>query len=336
MTDDRETGSIAPQFLALILFLIVAASALSYVIGYALLIEKKTIAGTTEMEAVSRVLLSFTETLEADDTPESDTPQDDVWEKNETEEEGFKIGLRSASSAVNPNYARTNLFDKTGLSRHFKSGTNAQGLQQYRDERGLSAAFSHYEDFFGKDTFNAFFTTYGFANINLLDEFAAEKLGTALTGTAEGGMRLRALIQKILSERRVITRENLEQTLGTDYPELYPYVNAEPEMNVNFAREETLNDILAYPDYGIENPEARANLIVAMRDSSGVTRSDLDSILGVDATHRLYHHFGCVTWFWEITLESEAASYRAIVSRLPAKDADEKTEFRIITIERIK
>jgi hypothetical protein len=227
------------------------------------------------------------------------------------------------SDRINPNFVRKNVFDKTRLSHLFRPGHNADDLQQFREDSGLHLEEGAFQDFFKDDMFKKYFSPYGWANINLTDEFAARSLGTALTGNPRKGETLREKIQMLLIDQRLMNSENLAAFLGASFGELYPFINTEPLMNINFVEKLILEELLAYPGYHIRRPQEICAELLDRRSRESINTEDLCMIMGIDKTNPLFCYFGCITWFWEITVVTDREnrkniSLRAVVCRLPS------------------
>jgi hypothetical protein len=296
--------------------------------------EKNKTAVRTEMEALLRQAIGA---LMSDPSPEVNGVDDPLWLWNGRRENGYSVAVYPKSDRINPNFARKNIFEKTGLGLLFRPGKNADMLQQFREDTGLRLEEDGFADFFEEGIFRKYLSPYGWANINLIDEFAARQLGTALMGEAAHGEAFREKIQLLLMEGRLLDREALPLFLGLSQAELRPFVNAEPLMNINFVDPLILEELLAYGEYGIRRPEECLSEILSRRETEGISAGDLRSMLGIGQSHPLAHYFGSITWFWEIDITAEnggpnAPSLRAVVCRLPpeAFPAEAEPEYRII------
>lgn len=323
------------------LFALFLVSALT--IGAACYIAQATVilglekSNTIVMQEMDALLDDITGDLLSDPSPEVNGIDDPVWAWNGKTINGYTISVLPISDRINPNLVRKNIFDKTGLSRLFRPGHTADDLQQFREDAGLYLAGDAFQDFFEERVFTKYFSPYGWANINLTDEFAARSLGTALTGDPLKGEALRDAIRLLLLDRRLMDRENLPAFLGASFGELYPFINAEPLMNINFVEKLILGELLAYPDYHIRRPETICAEVVSRRSRESIGTEDLCSILGIDKTNPLFYYLGCITWFWEITILTEQGdkkdhSLRAVVCRLPpgTNPAESSPVYKII------
>jgi hypothetical protein len=334
---DRDAGYASVLFLfALFLCSALALGAAAYS-SSALLLgshEKNKTAVRKEMEDLANKIIAA---LISDPSPEVNSADDPVWAWNGTRTNGYSLSIDPNSDRINLNFVLKNLFDKTRLELLFRPGKDAGKLQQFREDTGLRLKAEAFADFFEESLLKKYFSTHGWANINLIDEFAARQLGTALAGDPVKGEALREKIKRLRMERRIVDQEDLPFFLGLSLEELLPFVNAEPLMNVNFVDPLILKELLAYDEYGIRRPEERCAEILSRREIAGISAEDLRSILGIDRSSPLVHYLGSITWFWEITITAEngnpeAPSLRAVVCRLPpgAFPAETKPEYKII------
>jgi hypothetical protein len=271
--------------------------------------------------------------LASDPSPGSDGPGDPVWSLNGAAGDGHIIVINPVSDRLNPNFVRKNVFEKTALSRLFKQGYTADDLQQRREDEGLSLSAAAYSGFFDDDLFEKYFSCYGWANINLIDEFAARTLAFSLTGSEHTAEMIRQKIETLLIDRTLAGRESLASILGIHYGDLFPLVNTEPLMNVNFIDPLLLKELIAYPDYRIDSPEIRWRELINLRTAGIPDGERLRNILGVDSNNPLLQYLGCNTWFWEVVISGGTLSCRAVICRLPPEAADRNRPGEYIIIE---
>jgi hypothetical protein len=298
--------------------------------------EKNKNAVRQEMEGLLSETLAA---LASDPSPDVNGVDDPLWLLNGKRAEGYKVAIVPLSDRINPNFARKNIFEKTRLELLFRPGMNADKLQQFREDTGLHIREEAFADFFEEELLKKHFSPYGWANINLVDEFAARQLGTALTGEAAQGEALREKVRLLLMEGRRQDRETLPFFLGAPLAELWPFVNAEPLMNINYVDPLALEELLSYGEYGIRRAEELIAEILSRRETEGISAEDLRSMLGIDRSHPLAHYFGSITWFWEIEVAAEkggpgASSLRAVACRLPPRAFSEETKPEYAILER--
>jgi hypothetical protein len=333
----RDAGYASPVFLfALFLCSALALGAAAHT-SSALLLANREKNKTAAKKAMEDLLHGAMGALRSDPSPEVNGVDDPLWLWNGMRAKGHRVNITPCSDRINPNLVRRNILEKTRLALLFRPGANMDELQQFREDTGLHAGAGAFADFFEEELFERHFSPYGWANINLVDEFAARQLGTALTGDPAQGEALREKVRLLLMERRLADREALPFFLGASHAELWPFVNTEPLMNINFVEPFILEELLSYGEYGVKRPEERCAELLSRRESEGISADDLRSILGIDASNPLAHYLGSITWFWEIAITAEeggpnAPSLRAVVCRLPpgAFPAETGPEYTII------
>jgi hypothetical protein len=269
-------------------------------------------------------------TLCGDPTPEADCPLDPVWTAIAVSEvEGLEISIEDVSSRLNPNWAQKVVFEKTHLGELFQTGRTADELQQRREDDGFSIDLaSEYGDLIKEEAFPKYFSAYGYANINVTDEFALQKLFVLRTGNEPASEAFHSRVQQLLMEKKILKPEEVRAFLGADYAALFPVMNAEPVFNVHYIEPLLLTELLANPDWKIPHPEAAAQAILAARDGTELTGQELRKIIGAAENNRIYQYLGTITWFWKIVVTRDSARLELIVARLPA-EGDGAAQFLI-------
>jgi hypothetical protein len=263
-------------------------------------------------EAAGKVVAA----LGKDPTPEADGLNDSVWELDGAEIDGIRLGVRDLSSGLNANFVRKGVFEKTELARLLAPGRTAQELQQYREDSGLSPFPGHYDSFF---------------TIEALGDTSPPTVGEhqrqrrirpafplrGFTGSEATAESFHAKIRSALADRRILAPSDLPGFLGIDFDALYPILNAEPAMNVNFVSPFILRQLLSYPDYALPDAETKAETLLAERERGEIDGRRLKELLAVEDNHPLLHYFGPVTWFWEITADRAGSRLTTVAARFP-------------------
>ncbi|ULQ59085.1 hypothetical protein K7I13_11280 [Brucepastera parasyntrophica] len=333
MKQDSETGAAAVSFLIILFFLSAVAAGAGFFISSVIKMENRYRQSSSRESEIGLILEKILEDLYTDQTPEVNSPDDPVWAWNDTAENGYSISIIPLSDRLNPNFVRKNVFEKTSLHDLFLPGRTADDLQQFREENGLSLSETIYETFFDEKILSSYFSAYGWANINLIDEFAARQLAQSLTGSSYTGESFRNQIQTLLITQQLVDRNTLRETLAGSYDDFFPVINAEPLMNVHFMEPFLLKELIAYPDYNISSPNVRYQEILSLREKGSITQETLANILGIDKTNRLFYYIGCITWFWEIKIENETTVSSTIVCRFPQEGIDASGEIRYQIVE---
>jgi hypothetical protein len=316
----RDEGFSSIEFLVALVFLSVCALAAGYMVKAAGLAARR----RTEVENVrlqiNKILDEAAADLKADPTPQSDSRFDAFWQWNGKTESGCSVKLRSLSSSLNPNFLRTGIYEKTELATLFLTGKNAQQLLQYREDNGLLFTGSDCKDFFSEETYNTYFSVYSWANINIIDEFAVRQLAASLTGNESDGEMFRQKVRTLLTGKQIMqTEDEFKMFCGISYDKIYPYINTEPVMNVQFVEPLVLKSVLSYPDYNLAGAVQKTKQLLALRESRELTEDDIVNVLGIDKTNRLYYFFGTITWFWQIEVQNGTIVCNEIICRMPSE-----------------
>jgi hypothetical protein len=331
----REAGYASLIFLFALFLCSALALGAAAPVASALSLAKREKNKNAVRQKMENLLQEALEALASDPSPDVNGADDPLWLLNGKRAKGYKVAIHPISDRINLNFTRKNIFEKTRLEMLFRPGMNADKLQQFREDTGLHIREEAFADFFEEELLTRRFSVYGWANINLVDEFTARQLGTALTGDPAQGEALRETVRRLLMEGRREDRETLPFALGVSRTELWPFVNAEPLMNINFVEPLVLEELLSYGEYGIRRSEERSAAILSRREREGISAEDLRSMLGIDRSHPLAQYFGSITWFWEIVITAEQGpSLRAVACRLPPGAFPEETKPEYTILER--
>jgi hypothetical protein len=269
--------------------------------------------------------------LARDPTPDADSPMDPIWgEIAAPEMPGAIITLQDVSSRLNANWVQKDLFEKTALGELLSAGGTAQRLQQRREDRGISTDIAaEYGDLINETALPRYFTGYGYANLNVTDEFALRKLYAVRMDDPARAEVFHTRLQAALMQRKMLKRTELREFFGLEYAQLFPLMNVEPVLNAHFVEPLILNALLSHPDLKIPKPAQAANAILSSRDMTEMTAERLKLLVGVGEENRIFQYLGVITWFWRIAVTSGSTRLELIVSRLPSAD-DSDPRFLIV------
>lgn len=315
--NSNQTGSIGVANLVILLFLAASCAGAAGVVGAALSYQARSErAEDLRAELLNAVDIAV-DALRADSSPEADGPDDPIRSLDGAMKNGVRLKIRDASSAVNPNFTRKNPLEKTELSRMLTSARTPDELQQHREDAGLSPFPGAYAGFFTDEALDSQVAGFGWANINTIDEFALRTLVRELTGSDAIAESVRQKARSLLTDNRVLSTEELPAFLGADFSAVFPFVNAEPSMNVNFVDPAILRALLGYETYAVPNPVAVADAILSARMRGELKPPDLKAITGLPDNHIILHYFGCRTWFWELSAEKNGLRCVQVLARVP-------------------
>ena len=254
-------------------------------------------------------------------SPEVDAAADPVWTYVASRRgEGREIALEDLSSRLNLNMVRTELLEKTELAGLVTPGHSPQELRQFRADHGPFSSLSAYAPFFSPGVLERYFTVFGYVNVNAAFEDSLRQLFAARTGDGPSSEAFQNVLRGYLARKEMVRGEELPSLLGLYYPQLYPLMNVEPQMNVNFVPEEVLHAVLSYPYGGkrIEGFEAACQAILAERAQGGVDERRLAAMVPARADQLLvFQYLGSRTWFWKIRVAEAGHSVEWVLARLP-------------------
>jgi hypothetical protein len=197
-------------------------------------------------------------------------------------------------------------------------------------DRGFSQDLHRsYGDLFAEGALDRYCTAYGYANINVTDEFALRALFALRTGDAMAAEAFHARIRQVLREQRVLGPDDLPALLGPARELLEPVMNAEPCMNVHFLDPLILTGLLAYPALKVPHPREAASVICAERERSELSSADLAGLVAAPRASRIYQYLGVVTWFWRLSAVKGDARLELVIARVPGRFG-EPTRFRVV------
>lgn len=323
----REDGYTSVGVLLLVLFLsasVIGILAYSRIMGN----QHRRIENLNSVQLeLETVVYDLMDQLAADPTPQSDSPHDPVWQYiTNREEESLQIELRDISSRFNLNFMRTKMLDESEFASMMIDGKTPDDLKSHRGEEGFSDNLAEgYSSFFDKEDLERFFTVYSYANINVTYEDSLKKLYESRV-SEEGSHLFLTKVQELISDQLMADEARMNNMLGGDRGKLYPLINLEPLINVNFAEEKVLKAVLSYP-YGGEthnNALDYHEILRAERTAMEITPERLKTLFDVEDHYmRIPQYLGTVTWFWEIRASRGNTGLNVIICRIPGREAGE-------------
>lgn len=273
--------------------------------------------------------------LSDDPSPEADSFFDPVWAYIENQNsEDLSLKLEDLSSRFNLNFVRTKMLNESSFKGKMNSGFSPDDLKLFRGEEGFfSDKYIGFSEFYDEEILDKYFTVYGYANLNVTYEDSLKKI-YQYNVSLEGSSSFLSLIQQLISRGVMADTEEMKKILGINYDSLYPLINVEPLMNVNFIPEEVLLAIVNYPYGGKKHKNSSAfyDVITAERSSFEFTPDKLNSLLQVKEDYlRIKEYLGTKTWFWKITATEGKSGLEVIIALLPNEKLDNlEKKYRVI------
>ncbi len=300
-------------------------------------------------EAADRVLTLLTE--EEPDAPDWQGSSFFAGITGIEEETGFTILLEDISSRFNLNSLNKKMITETMVNNYMLSGTGADAFQQDRADRGFGLdPLLRWKEYFEEEFLSRYATCTGGWNINTADEFSLEAVFAEITGDETAAELFHEKVREKRKNLELVTPEKLEEFIGIQhFSQVYPAIHAFPEINLHFAPEWVLKQLLAYPAYKVADPAGTAELLISLRDSRGLSGEEIIDLIPIkvdsDATatekrlkeeNRLFAWLGNTTLFWRISIQGETLSIIREVARIPdtrGMSGEKERQYRIIREE---
>ncbi|WP_319562725.1 hypothetical protein [Marispirochaeta sp.] len=247
------------------------------------------------------------------------------------------ITLEDISSRFAINSLNKKMISETEVSSFLLPGMGAGAFQQDREDDGFAvdilARFGHV---FKEEFLERYATSWGYWNINTADEFSLTKVFAEITGNEAAAEEFH---QKLRERRRTVTLvrpEELEEFIGVHwFDRVFPCINAFPSINIHFAPDWVLKQILSYPAFRVTAPEAVAGELTSLRDSRAILQEELPDMIPVQEKdedgnivlpkeqNRLFAYMGTITWFWRISVKKDQTLLTRVIARVPDKRGPE-------------
>ncbi len=269
-----------------------------------------------------------------DPTPEADSPLDPVWAEIAVPSlPDASVSLKDLSSRINPNSALDRLLQAVNA---YRSGVSYEAFHKYRLEEGpLTDLERTGADFFREELLDKFFTGYAFFNVNTANESMLFRMYEIRTGVKATSTTFASAVRNKRTAKAFFTQNDLKTLLGGEADNLYPYISALPEMNVNLMDPDLLGAVLGMAKnvFKLELKGNPKDAILAMRAGTEITNDRLAALIRPKFKGTILESYlGCRTWFWGITVARSGAVYRAVAVRLPAPPGrpDKEPRFRLL------
>ena len=289
----------------------------------------KRISSVDEKRKIDVILESIYEDIKDDVSPEDDSLFDSVWVRNNSTEDGYLITLESLSGKINLNFLDSNVLLESGLSTVFNDSKSIREIESIRSER-LLYSYDEIKDYISEENFSKYFSFYGFANINIMSEKSLELLVNSLTDSFCGS-ELNQKRNNLLANKQLIKTET-EYNLfcGINYLDIFPYINLDAAINVNFIDEDCLYKLINYAGFGLISKKKKIDTLLSLREIREITQEDIITILGITKNDELYYYLGSKTWFWKISIQGKTQGCHVILCRSFEKTSERNPKFYII------
>ncbi|WP_321991306.1 hypothetical protein [Marispirochaeta aestuarii] len=247
------------------------------------------------------------------------------------------VTLEDISSRFSINSLNTKMISETAIRSFLLPGMGADAFQQDREDDGFAvdilARFGHV---FKEEFLANYATSREYWNINTADEFSLKKVFAEISGNEAAA---EVFHHKLRERRRTVTLvrpEELEEFIGVHwFDRVFPCINAFPSINIHFAPDWVLKQIISYPAFRVTAPEAVARELSSLRNSRAILQEELPDMIPVQEKdeegnivlpkeqNRLFAYMGTITWFWRISVKKDQTLLTRVIARVPDKRGPE-------------
>lgn len=328
MLKKREGFSSLECLIVLVVLCIILIAFCFFIKTVNISISKK-ISSINEKKKIDVILDSIYEDIKNDVSSEGDSLFDSVWDRNNSTEDGYLITLESLSGKINLNFLDSKVLLESGLPSVFYDSKSIIEIENLRSER-LLYSYEEIKDYISEENFSKYFSFYGFANINIMNATSLELLVNNLTDSFYG-TELNQKRNILLANKQLIKTET-EYNLfcGINYSEIFPYINLDAAINVNFIDEDCLYKLINYAGFELTSKKRKVDTLLSLREKRELTQEDIITILGITKNDELYYYLGSKTWFWKISIQGKTQDCHVILCRSVEKTSELKPKFYII------
>jgi hypothetical protein len=340
----EKTGSASQFALISILSVIIITSGLFILLGgMQRITTKEKFKVQTDRGFQDTLYVAISDIIE-NEGPESDSyfdlyADDYNYNKNNDllvkDSNGYKVSIREHSGKLSLNVMHWNLIKNTKLGSLFKPGVSEYAFKDFQAEHGFLYDIDDFDGLFNSQDDKRHFTVYGYANFNICPDNAFFEIGTARCMNAATGESIKSISDQFRSRLKLAEKSDFNMRVYTSYPEVYPMLNLEPVLNINFATEAIIRAICSYPygEHKIPNNQNIAEKLISLRNTREILPDELEKLIPTQkeypAQKRIFQYFGTLTWFWEIIIEKDNHSAHALLARIPEHDSD-NTSYRLV------
>lgn len=326
----KNEGFSSIEYLITLIVLVSIIAVFGIFLRTASITVKKTSTLVEDRKTIDDLLSKVYEDLKKDISPEADSRFDEVWKWNGYEHDGFSITISSLSGLINLNFIPEKKIYETGLKNYFENSEGITFIEKNRQQGTLLYSYDDIKEYITENMFNKYFTFRGFANINISDINSIKIISDNIIGSSYGNELYNKI--NILRENRqfIQNQTELKMFLGVNYDGIMPFINLNPQININFIDEEALKALLSYSGFNVDRINQKVATIVSLRQTGEIKESELCNILGISKSDELYYYLGCKTWLWQIDINGKNTSCSIILVRVPEEDSFGKTSFYII------
>lgn len=326
MLNKKEAFS-SLEFLITLFVLLILAIGFSFFITTSHRNIAKRTQSIGEKETIDIVLDEVYKKIKEDNTPESDSRFDPIWDLDDTYIDGYHVSINALSGKINLNYINPNIFTNSGFRSTLNDNSLINSLKNVLDEK-LLYTYEDVKEYISKENFDKFFTFYGFANINTIRDTALEMLVNKISNSFFGNEMVNRRKSLFRNKQYFQTETEFNMFCGIYYSEIFPYINIQPQLNVQFIEEEALRWLLE--SFNVSGSNQKANTLINLRNAQEIKEENLLSILGISKSDEVYYHLGCKTYAWQFTISGRYLSCQIVLYRDITESSMNKPKFYIV------
>jgi hypothetical protein len=253
----------------------------------------------------------------------------DAWWINHAPSFPTGSALLSLSSRINLNSITPFLLQDSELIGTLL-GKSVEDFTTYRANNGPFVALDEYKDYFQPEALNTLYCAHSFFNANTADEIMLEKILTLRTGDATFASTVRASVREFRTNRRIMAQSDLDALIGGEKEAVGDLLTINPELDVNTVSPAVLLAILRDPDWKLDQPDAKLQVLMAGRASKPWAPETLQQALGVDTNSPLLQYLGTRCRFLQGSVPAGSAVLTFIMTVDYSTDSPPKLTLRIL------
>jgi hypothetical protein len=237
--------------------------------------------------------------------------------------------LVSLSGRLNLNSITPFLIQNTELNATLL-GKSVEDFTDYRTNKGPMITIADYKDYFQPAALNQLYTTYSVFSVNTADEIILEKILALRTGSEAFASTVRASLRQFRTNRQTLAPADWQTLVGAESDAVGDLMSTDPELDVNTASQTVLQAVLRDPDFKLDQPDAKLQLILSGRASQPWTGTTLMQALGLTNKAPLLAYLGTRCRFIQGEVPQESSLLTFVALATYSTDSPPKITFRIL------
>ena len=264
-----------------------------------------------EEKEINKLFNTIISDIKNDNTPDSNSRHDLFAKWNDKSINNLNVKIDNLSGKININSFPKDILEKTDLKKLFID--SSASIYQIYESQVLFSDFTQLSQYITLENYEKYFTTFGWFNYNSSDDTRFELL---LNQLKINSITLLDRRKELLSTKQYIqSYTQLKMNTGTQFTEVFPYINLEAPINVNYIDQEVLKNILSYPSFNIKGAVSKAQTIASLRENQEITQEMLSNILELKKNNPLYYFLGTKTYFYKIRIEGKSKQCDFYIAR---------------------